>query len=183
MSHGNSIFAFLFDKMFELPEHSIAFEGLKEGLHHFEFELEQSFFEEVSNEELNGGAVHVNLALDRRTSMLVADLELNGSIDTMCDRCNAPVSLPVKGELRQVYKLANAEVYDDDDVIAVSTNTHEINLSSAMYECLLLSVPARKVHSDGDCDQEIISLLNAGVEENPDNDNDPRWNVLREIAG
>jgi uncharacterized metal-binding protein YceD (DUF177 family) len=168
--------------MFSLAEHSIAFEGLKEQLYHYDYRLGQAFFEAMANDDLPAGDIHVDVELDKRSTMLVAEIAMKGSVNVLCDRCNADANIPVEGRLRQIFKLSEKESYDDEEVIALGSNEHEINLTGSMYECLLLALPARRVHEVGNCDPAVVSLLDEDSEEG-EKKIDPRWNALRGMTG
>jgi hypothetical protein len=47
-----------------LKEHTIAFSGLKDGAHAFQFQLGEAFFSAAGEEEMEGGEVLVDVALD-----------------------------------------------------------------------------------------------------------------------
>ena len=166
--------------MFSLPEHSIAFEGLKERTHEYDFTLGSEFFDLVDIEDINSGDLSVKLALNKRGSMLDADVSLSGSIETICDRCARDMSMDIQGGIRQVFKTAGMSSEDTDDVIVVPSNEHEINLTNTFYECLMLALPQRRAHDLDDCDQDIVDKLYVNQEE--ESTPDPRWEALKGLA-
>ena len=166
--------------MFSLPEHSIAFEGLKECTHNYDFELGDDFFELVGIEDIQTGQLRADLALNKRGSMLDANVSIAGSINTECDRCARALSMDIQGSIRQVFKTAGMSAEDSDDVIIVPSNVHEINLTNTFYECLMLALPQRRAHELDDCDQEVVSRLYIDQEE--ENEPDPRWAALKGLA-
>ncbi len=166
--------------MFALPEHNIAFEGLKDKIHRFEYEIDSEFFALMENEELSNGKLSVVVDLDKRSNMMVAGLQMEGYISTTCDRCAGGLSLEVAGGLRQIFKTSERQEYDDEEVIIIPSNEHELNLSNSIYECLMLAVPVRKVHEMEDCDPEVLKALNITSE--TQQEIDPRWNALRGLS-
>ncbi|MEZ4808018.1 MAG: YceD family protein [Flavobacteriales bacterium] len=163
-----------------LQEHTIAFTGLKEGLHAFTFELGREFFDAAGEEEFEGGAVHVEVALDKHSTMLVANIHVDGPVNVRCDHCNEPMELVLKGDQRQIFKLTDEEDLDDDELVALGSNAHDVNLTHYIYECLRLSLPARHVHAPGLCDPEVERVLGElTVEHEPLPD--PRWEVLDKL--
>ena len=169
------------NKMFALPEYSIAFEGLKERVYEYDYSLGAEFFDAMGNDEILQGDVKAKVSLEKSVSMLVADVTLEGSLVMPCDRCNENVEVPIKGGLKQIYKLLERDDYDSEEVILLGSNEHEIDITGPIYECLILALPSRKVHEETACDPEVLKAL--GFTANDNEKTDPRWNVLRGMTG
>ena len=163
-----------------LKEHNIPFTGLKDGQHQFQFELGQAFFDATGEEEFNGGDMHVDVTLDKTPTMLVTHIQVDGTVTTTCDHCNAALDLRVKGEQRQIFQLHGEDQFDDDELVALDAKAHSINLSHYIYECLRLALPARRVHAPGECDPEVDAVLGKlSVEHEPVTDT--RWDALKQL--
>lgn len=67
--------------------YTIAYKGLKPGLHDFRFEVDGSLFEEFESPEIKDGACEVTVALERGEAMLTLDVTVDGSVVVECDRC------------------------------------------------------------------------------------------------
>ncbi|MGV9014101.1 MAG: YceD family protein [Flavobacteriales bacterium] len=162
-----------------LAEHTIAFNGLNDGRHAFEFTLGDAFLEATGVEEFLGGTVHADVELDKSTHLLVTNITVDGHIRMLCDRCNAPMDQPVEGTQRQIFKLTEEEESDDDELVSIDPNAHEINLTHYLFECISLHLPIRHVHPEGQCDPEVEDALEkVQVHEA---DPDPRWSVLKDL--
>ena len=111
---------------------------------------------------------------------MVADLKMEGRVNTSCDRCDGELTLDVVGRLRQIFKTSEKEDYDDEEVIFIPSNEHELNLSNSIYECLMLALPARKVHELDACDPEVLKALNNVVESQQKTD--PRWERIARVG-
>ena len=163
-----------------LQDHTIAFSGLKDGTHTFQFTLEQPFFDASGEEEWEGGNVTVDVTLDKSTSLLVANIHTTGPVALRCDHCNAPLDFPVDGKQRQIFSLLGEEQYDDDELVSLDDRSHSINLTHYIYECLRLALPIRHVHPPGQCDPEVEKVLSKLIVEHEPIP-DPRWEVLKEL--
>lgn len=165
-----------------LSEHTIAFSGLKDGLHEFTFELGQAFFDAAGEEEFEGGRVNVLVKLDKSTSMLVTNIHVEGPVAVRCDHCNAPLDLVLSGDQLQIFRLTDDEQYDDDELVALGGHEHSVNLTHYIYECLRLALPARHVHPKGQCDPDVEQALGRlSVEHAHEPVPDPRWDALKEL--
>lgn len=163
-----------------LVEHTIPFTGLSDGLHEFQFELGKPFFEAAGEEEFEGGHVQVDVTLHKSPTMLVTNIHVEGPVSVRCDRCNAPMEFPLKGEQRQIFQLHGEDQEDDDELVTLDNRAHSINLTHYIYECLRLALPARHVHEPGGCDPEVDAALGRlALEHEPVPD--PRWEALNQL--
>lgn len=163
-----------------LQDHTIAFTGLKDGEHAFQFVLGQPFFDASGEEEWQGGDVMVDVTLDKSTSLLVTHLKAHGVVKMHCDRCDGPLDFKVQGDQRQIFSLTGGEQTDDDELVSLDDHAHSINLTHYIYECLRLAIPIRHVHAPGQCDPEVEKVLNKMIVEHEPIP-DPRWEVLKEL--
>lgn len=163
-----------------LPEHTINFSGLKDGAHTYNFVLGPSFFTATGVEDFLGGTAQVQVTLDKNNHLLVAFMHVDGHIDMLCDHCNAPMQQPIKGDQRQVFKLSSENEGDDDELVSIDPNAHEINLTHYIFECISLHLPARHVHPAGQCDPEVERAL-AKVITHTEHGPDPRWAALNKL--
>jgi uncharacterized protein len=165
-----------------LQDHTIHFTGLNNGLHAFQFDLDNAFFKAAADEELEGGKAQAMVQLDKNPSMLVADIRITGTVDVLCDHCNAPLDYPVDGHLREVFHMNGRQNFEgDDQVIGLDPDDHAINLSHSFYECIRLALPIRRVHSAGQCDPIVDALLARQQQQDPNTGTDPRWAALNAL--
>jgi uncharacterized protein len=102
-----------------LKEHTIAFSGLKDGAHVYQFQLSEAFFTAAGEEEMEGGDVLVDVGLDKSPTLLVVDLHAKGTVDLRCDHCDAPLAFALEGSQKQIFRLTGEEEYDDDELVSL----------------------------------------------------------------
>lgn len=163
-----------------LPAYTIAFNGLKDGPHEFTFMLDRAFFAATGLEEFLDGTGTVKVVLDKSTHLLVANIHVDARIHMLCDHCNTPMWQPVKGDQRQIFKLTGENETDDDELVSIDPNAHEVNLTHYIFECISLHLPIRHVHPKGECDPEVEGAL-AKVQVHHDTEPDPRWSALDKL--
>ena len=93
--------------------YTIAYKGLKPGLHDFRFEVDGSLFEEFESPEIKDGACEVTVALERGEAMLTLDVTVDGSVVVECDRCLEECRIPVHYQGRLLVKFSD-EVHEYD---------------------------------------------------------------------
>ena len=190
-------------------EFIIPFIGLKVGFHDFNFEIHDSFFEEVEYSIIHKGNVTVSLTLEKKETMLIGEFQIGGTVSASCDRCNDPLDVPVKGSYRLVYKLDN-DTSDNESLIVLHPDAYELDVRNNIYELITVSLPARLVHPKGKCNEEMIELIkkysgqpndievdfnddddwddedweeeeDEGDEGDDDDPVDPRWSALKNL--
>lgn len=175
-------------------EYVIQFSGLKLGTHSFEFEIGKAFFESFEYSDIQDCMVNVKMDMEKSSTMLVLLFDVEGTVDFPCDRCLEPVSLPIEGNYRQVVKFSDyEESNEDDEIIILPTAEYEIDVKKLLYDFIMLSIPLKKAHEVGECDDELVAKLNDFlVEELPEEDTeseideedeeiDPRWQALKDL--
>lgn len=163
-----------------LSEHTIAFHGLKDGQHRFDYVLGPDFLAATGVEEFLGGSIHAQVELDKSAHLLVTRIHVDGAITMLCDHCNAPMEQPVTGEQRQIFKLTGENETDDDELVSIDPAAHEINLTHYLFECISLHLPIRHVHPAGECDPEVEGALE-NVLVHHEAAPDPRWAALQAL--
>ena len=190
-------------------EFIIPFIGLKVGFHDFNFEIHDSFFEEVEYSIIHKGNVTVSLTLEKKETMLIGEFQIGVTVSASCDRCNDPLDVPVKGSYRLVYKLDN-DTSDNESLIVLHPDAYELDVRNNIYELITVSLPARLVHPKGKCNEEMIELIkkysgqpndievdfnddddwddedweeeeDEGDEGDDDDPVDPRWSALKNL--
>lgn len=173
-------------------EYIIPFVGLKIGVHEFEFDITDAFFEEFEYSIVKSGDVKVHLQLDKKETMLVGQFQLEGSVNTECDRCGDPVKIDIDGEYQLIFKF-DTEPSDDETLVVLYPEDFEIDLNDHILELINVSLPARSVHeSEEDCNEEMMDLLDEytnfsdddeGYDDEDDDEDeddvDPRWAALK----
>lgn len=164
---------------FEIP-----FVGLKIGYHDFELDINDTFFESLPFSIIEKGNLKVWLDLEKKESMLVADFEVCGTVKGTCSRCNEQMEIEVEGEMTVYYKFGN-ENEEDENLIVIPFDSYEINVQQAIYELIVVSIPSRPIHEEGECEKEMVQLIKKYSTPEPkkdkDDEVDPRWAALKNL--
>jgi uncharacterized metal-binding protein YceD (DUF177 family) len=154
----------------------IPFAGLKIGTHHFEFDLDKAFFDNIGVSLIDDGEVKASLIFEKKETMMIADFSVTGHVNTTCDRCNDPIVLPVEGEFRIIYKFG-PDLSDDDNLIVLEDDAYEIAIDLPLYELMVISLPSRILHEQGKCNPEMMALYDSMIvnASEPDFQDDEDW--------
>lgn len=173
-------------------EYKIQFVGLAVGKHEFEFEVKDKFFENLDYSEIKNGNIKIDVNLLKQSSMMSLDFKVSGTVKVPCDLCTEEFDLPISGEYQLIVKVGgNADQNEDDDIITVAANEHELDLSQYIYEYIVLSLPIKRVHpldkkGKSTCDPEMVKKVESYLTDEPGEDDsedgtDPRWDGLKGI--
>ena len=168
-----------------LREFTIPVHGLGLGGHEFQHVVDWQFFQHFENSPVQQGRFEISVIFFKETDHWILTVEVSGVADTECDRCLAPISLPVSGRHVLVVKFGDERPADEDDpdVIYVPRETHHWNIAQYIFEFILLSIPVKKVYDCEDesvppCDKEMLSRLEQEELEEKEEGN-PVWDVLK----
>lgn len=171
-------------------DYTIPYEGLKNGTHHFEFEIGQEFIERNKVDDIKSLDIKVDLIVNKKEKIFTIDLSLSGNVFTKCDRCLEKMKLPILFDNRFYVKTGidkDSHFENDDDILYVFEGENTIDLSHYIYESIVLAIPLKKVHPDDNenrptCNSEVMRLLYTNNRKNNENKpSDPRWDALRNL--
>ena len=171
--------------MKSLRIYSIPFTGLKLGKHQFEHDITDAFFDEFEYSLVKRANLKCLVELEKQETMLILNFDIKGSIFTNCDRCLAQYPQLVHVREQQIAKFSNEDDDADEEIIILTKNDHEIDVSGLIYEYINVALPLTTVCVDEGmtpyCDREMLDKLNK-LTVNPDPDQpDPRWDVLKKL--
>ena len=132
------------------------------------FHLDDAFFEALDQDEILGGSIEVE-ALVRfgAADTFTFSYTLSGRVSVPCDRCLDPVSLPieVKDRVKVAYRDDNDEAIDAD-LTVIPYSQLNYDMAWDIYELILLNLPLRRIHSEGECNADMLSRFS--IEEDSD---------------
>ncbi|MFA5327759.1 MAG: DUF177 domain-containing protein [Prolixibacteraceae bacterium] len=165
--------------------YNIAFKGLSQGKHIFDYRIDNKFFSEFGGGVVDEGDVNVRVTLEKQSSLMILWFDVEGTVHVQCDRCLEMYDQPIKGLERIFVKFGEKEYTEGDDVIWVSVNDYQLNLAQLIYEFIGLAIPIKKVHPDDEngkttCDPAMIEKLDKYIVREEDHSN-PVWNELKKL--
>lgn len=180
-------------EMKNTKEYLIPFVGLKQGKHHFEYQLSNAFFEIFDYDEFENSDIKVNVVLEKNSSMLELVFQHSGTVNVPCDLTSEDFDLPINGEMKLIVRFGEEFNNDNEELLILPFGEFEIDVAQYMYEMIVLSIPLRRVHpgvEDGSLKTEALDKLNElqvkeqqqeeKEEENEENI-DPRWDKLKQL--
>ena len=171
-------------------EYELAFVGLKTGVHAFEYEISDRFFEAYQQQDFSHCEATVKLSLEKNQGFMLLRFEVTGKADVICDRCGNPLPLDLWDEFQVIVKLVeepdlmNLEE-EDPDVYYISRTESHLHLADWIYEFINLSIPIQRMCKEDEiggpnCNPEVLAMLK-NMDANAKNAENPLWKGLEKF--
>ncbi len=176
-------------KMNTLKSYDIKFSGLKNGTHLYNFHLDRRFFEHFDNDDFDQCDIDITVELNKSEQLLEFSIHNKGTIQIPCDISGELFDQKIEGELNFIIKFGNTFNDDSDDLILIPYNSHLFNIAQQIYESVILSIPAKRIHPDilsgkkiADNAKYIVNYdRSSSITKQAEKKIDPRWAALKKI--
>jgi len=165
----------------------IPFVGLKLGKHHFEYQIDNMFFQEFDYHQFEDASVQVDLVLEKKSTILELSFKHSGTVNVPCDLTGELFDLPISGELNIVVQFGEEYNDDNEELLILPHGEYQVNVAQYIYEMIVLSVPVKRIHTgvkDGSIDisdYEKYITYEQPKEEVTEEEIDPRWEKLKDL--
>jgi uncharacterized metal-binding protein YceD (DUF177 family) len=169
-------------------QYIIQFGGLPVGVHEFEFEIRDKFFQGIENSEIERASLLARAILTRQNNVLQVEFQISGTVGIACDRCMKDFDFPLDINEKLVVGHGNPED-SNDEILVIKEGDAEFDVSHYIYEYVALAIPARKVPCEIDseafeCDEETLKKLESistDTEKEDSHMNNPMWEQLKKL--
>ncbi|MEO6313928.1 MAG: DUF177 domain-containing protein [Chitinophagaceae bacterium] len=172
-------------------EYDIAFVGLKQGIHEYQYQVNDKFFEPYQQQDFRSCKANIKLTLDKQNGFMLLKFEIGGALEVTCDRCGSN-ELPMNlwDEFNVVVKQAEDpekmnELEEDPDVYYIGRGDSHLHVADWIYEFVNLSIPMQRMCSAAEigsrfCDNDVLAMLAKNEDQSGDSEN-PIWKGLDKI--
>lgn len=124
----------------------IEIQGLKLGSFKYEFDLGTAFFANFPNAIIQNAALKVDIALEKRAHLIELNLQFSGTVELECDRSLELFHEPLNLVQKLLYKFGEEPGEVDEQLTILGWKDQYIELSQAIYDFVILSLPMKKLH-------------------------------------
>lgn len=156
----------------------IPFIGLKDGEHDFQFEMDEAFFADFENADVEQCDLEFEVYLKKRSTMLELEMVFTGTWLSQCDRCGDPLEIEVQGHDEWLVKFGPETDDSNEEIWIFGPNEYQIDLKQRMYELVMLSIPTRKVHEISQCNPVVIATMD---QYSTEQDSNSAWIELKNL--
>ncbi len=140
----------------------VPFAGLREGMHQFQFDIENTFFEEYDFNDFFSAKIKIELALNKKSTFLNLGFKAIGHVEVACDVTNERFDFPINTNFDWVVKFGNEYNNDNDEILILPYGSHQIDVAQPIYEMIVLAIPPKVIHpgvENGTLKSEILNKL------------------------
>lgn len=138
------------------------------------YRLGQDDIARWENPDLLGGDVTAAVVLRPQGERFLLNVEVGGTVRTVCDRCLDPLEMHIAETYGAVlYPSDSPEAYsepdpseleaDSRDLLPFDRQTRTIDLEPLLADTIVLGLPLRKVHEEGLCNISMEQVLSSHV--------------------
>ena len=167
--------------MGSLERFKIDLKGQTEEKASYEFGLDNDYFDAIEATEVKRGMLHATLEVHKLAGVYELNFHVEGEATVACDLCLDDLQQHVCTDNTIVARLGDLYA-DEDEVIVVPAEDGILDVSWLIYEMIVLAIPTRHVHAEGECNAEMLERLGKMSAREPDNvESDPRWKELEKL--
>lgn len=169
-------------------EFEIAFVGLKPGVHVYEYHIEDKFFIPYGPQDFENCVADVKLSLEKNNGFMQLKFDIDGKVDTVCDRCGNTLPVQLWDEFNIIVKMVDDpepmnETEEDPDVYYISRGESHLFVGDWIYEFINLSIPLQKscgedAEGKSKCNPEVLDKLKKMEEETQKGSTHTAWKGL-----
>ncbi len=166
-----------------LNQFAISFAHLKEGIHQYDYEIKDEFFENFEFSEAKKGNLCLKVILEKTSRILSLNFIIKGSVITECDICLDEVEIEIESDKIIFVKFGDNYREETDEIIFIPFNCNEINIAQYIYEYIHLALPMKRVHPDDNngkstCNPIMLKRIN---ELQCKKEQSNRWDILKNL--
>lgn len=162
-------------------------DGLKDQ--RYVYDIDDTFFEGFDGPVKQGHIHTVVECLSQTSHRFSFNVHSTGIVVVSCDRCLSNLELRIDTTDKLKVELG-ADYSDNGDVVTVPEDEGMLDMSQSIYEFIVLSLPLKRVHEPGMCDEAMMDVYNrhqtarssqeeAGDDSKP---TDTRWDALKKLV-
>ena len=170
--------------MVKSKDFEIQFSALKLGSHHFNFDIEDSFFTLFDFSEIEKANIRATITLVKKPTLLQLNFSINGYLTLACDRCTEDFQQEINQHFELIVKFSDTlENIESDEILILSSKVHTLSLARYIYEFVHLSLPSKRTHKSLDeCNPKMLEhIKQMGLTKGIDEIIDPRWENLKQL--
>ena len=153
-------------------------EGLRAGRTTEKCSVGREFFQSFESAEILDADLAVEVTIMKSGASVDVDLDIEGWVKVICDRCLGDLVIPVEVSPRLTVRFGEHDSADEApegerEVIFLPESSDGLDLGQVVYDYTCLSLPLRRVHADGECDPDTVKYLSDDEEKTGDDVDTP----------
>ena len=189
--------------MSKFDQYNVVLKDLNNETRLLEYKLDNIYFNKIDSPEVQKGNVTAKVSVQQKQNLYELQFTLDGSIIIPCDRCLDSMEQPIHYKEKLQVKFGDS-FSEEDEIVIVPESEGAINIAWFLYEFIVLNIPIKHVHPNGECNKTMVTKLRKHITRRKDDDDedglalvlddddddftteetqtDPRWDGLQNIT-
>lgn len=167
-----------------IRRYDIDIQGLKQGIHRFDYLIDDAFFALFEYSPVDKGSLEAVLELERGEAHLTLNFDIRGTVGLICDRSLEPFDHPLQLKERLILKFGDQPQEVSDELEIIPSHKQTINVARFIYEYIAVSIPMKRLRpeliGEDETNEGLVYSSNAGHQDTPNKD--PRWEALEKLV-
>ena len=150
-----------------MNDYSITVGNLADGAHSFEFKIDDTFFKNFTDSEIQYANINSRITLTKRFNKRLLSIILKGEINRMlCDLCAEEIDIEINEKTDVIIKTFEEKINEDSDesVIYINSYDNQLSIKHLLFELITLSLPKKKSHKlningSKKCNKQMLDLI------------------------
>ena len=153
---------------------------MEPGEHHYDFVVEDAFFEHYAFQDIHHGKVALSLDIEKESRLMSLLFHFDGTLQLICDRCLDEYSQPILGDFSLIVKYGEKREEISDELVTIPYEESYLDTGQYVYEFIRLMIPMKRIHPDDEngnttCNVEMLKKLETFEK----TETDPCWDALK----
>lgn len=172
--------------MEDLKKFEVEIYQLKVGIHHYNFEIKDEFFQLLGTSLVEKGQLGATVTLEKSRDFFKLTFQIRGHVSLICDRSLDEFDHYINVNKNLIIRYADKAEEISDDQETITPDTLSINLAKYLYEYIGLEIPYKKLHprfrdQSAGSDDSLVYQTETYKKEDLEDDIDPRWKELLKL--
>lgn len=137
----------------------VPLKSLSQGVHHFDYHLDKTFFANMESADIHDADLSVHLDVTYKGDIYILDFKIDGTVTLLCDRCLDDLIYPIDTAYHITVKYGEDYNDDSDDTLVIPESDNYLNVAYMIYDTAALAIPMKHVHPAGKCNRQMSAAL------------------------
>lgn len=163
--------------MSKFEQYNVKLKDLVNETRTLEFDLDNEYFKKIDSPEVQFGNVKAKVTAQKKLATYELQFTLDGSVNIPCDRCLDLMEQPIRYKEKLQVKFGDS-FSEEDEIVIVPESDGAINVAWFLYEFIVLNIPIKHVHVQGECNKTMVTKLKKHISRKKLDDDDEDIDVL-----
>ncbi len=176
-----------------LKTYSINYASLVDGLHEFDYIINEKFWEHFEDSFVKKSNIDLHLTMNKTVHCLELEFDVQGTVEVPCDICAEDFDYEIDSVEDVIVRIVTEIPQENNElnVVYIKDGNHSLSIAQMVYEIIILCIPMKKVHQldendNPTCNPKVLKYLqtseeNLAQQAKENKDKNPIWDELKKL--